>query len=179
MSLVADDGMASSRPAPVMWTAVTVRPWSAPGTGSCPFMAAVTPRTVTVVLGPGLATLIGTPPIVIEEMLTLPDEPAQVVRDEALTCWMLITGSSRSPMRTSCSLAVAVEVPGATDVTTLAHRSCALTTPLILSTHGGATVVAPAVATSPVSGRGPTVTRPPADRPTACPVIHSTRTLAH
>ena len=48
--------------------------------------------------------------------------------------------------------AVAVDAPGLTLVVTLAHNVCALIKPPIVSTHGGATVVAAAVATEPVSG---------------------------
>src|SRR5262249_41792810 len=152
-SLVEDARTTSSRPSTLMWTALTVRPWSAPATGTCSFSTTVTPSTVIVVFGAGWrSTLSGMPPTEIDVIVTWPVEPAHVLCDDDCTSPILMRGRSSALIRASCTDAVAVEVPGLTAVTTFAHSVCAVTMPVMVSTQGGATVVAPAVTTGPVSG---------------------------
>src|SRR6266511_5161930 len=100
-----------------------------------------------------------------------PAEPAQVVREPDWMSPSVMTGRPSIRIVASWMEAVAVEVPGLTDVTTLAHRLCALTAPEIDTTHGGATVVAELVPTGPVSGVGAMLTRPLAAMPYARPVM--------
>src|SRR2546423_4592607 len=151
MSLVADERITSSRPATMTWTPLTRRPWSAPGTGSCSLSTMRVPGRMIVVFGPGwMATRIPLPRTVREATTVSPTEPAQVVREDTWTRPTLITGMPRPPSLASWTEAVAVEVPGPTAVTTLAHSVCAVRTgPEMVSTQGGATVVAPVVATGP------------------------------
>jgi hypothetical protein len=137
------------------------------------------PSTLIVVFGAGCSEMFtGTPPTEIDVTIASPVEPAHVVCDVDWTRPILITGRPSTPIVASWTDAVAVDAPGLTLVVTLAHNVCALIRPPIVSTHGGATVVAAAVATEPVSGTGDIDTRPLAFRPYARPVMNNSFSVA-
>src|SRR5258708_6525313 len=157
----------------VTWMAFTVRPLSGPVTGICSFRTRVTMPTVTVVLGAiavgwGITTV---PPTWRNAIVVLPVEPAQVVVDVDSTAPILMVGMARIPVVTSATDAWAVDLPGKATVVTLAHRTCAPTSPESVATHGVVVVDEEVVEMGPVSGVGLTFsTRALAVRPKARPV---------
>src|SRR6185437_8062959 len=98
-------------------------------------------------------------------MLAPPAPPAQTMCEVDVTAPMSIAGRPRIPMPTCCTEALAVEESGLTAVETLAHSVPALIRPLMVTTQGGALLLAPVVATGPACGVGEMPTRPEDFRP--------------
>src|ERR1700716_2650999 len=136
MSLVLDASTTSTvPPSAIRWTALTVRPKSAPGTGSCSFRISLpTPRSITLF---GAAGTVTGWPAIRRVTVAVPVEPVQVLTDVALTADTSITGNPGTPMRALVTVEVAVDVSGARVVVTLAHNALTVSTRVeMLAVHG-------------------------------------------
>src|SRR2546423_725799 len=162
MSLVDDATTVFNRPGTITCTALTVSVWSvAVSVGICSFRISLTPRTFTVVFGPG-CTLTGTatPPTVMYATVASPVPPEQTMCEVDITAPIWIAGMPSTPMPARCTEAFAVEEFGFTAVDTLAHSVPALTRPLMVATHGGALVPGTGGDTGPAFGGGEEAARP-------------------
>jgi len=96
-------------------------------------------------------------PTLRKAIVVVPVEPAQMVVDVDLTAWSVIVGAGESTTVASATEALAVDLPGKATVVTLAHSTCAVTSPAICATHGVDVVDDDVVEMAPVSGIGATL----------------------
>jgi hypothetical protein len=87
-------------------------------------------------------------------MVVVPEKAAHEVVEVDLTAVANTTGIRELPMVVSATEADAVEEAGEATVVTAAQSVVALTTPVILATHGVEEVDEEVVVTGPVSGVG-------------------------